>query len=40
MSQAVGDRASLDAPALALEAMKIAAGICLYTNAEIVVESL
>jgi ATP-dependent HslUV protease subunit HslV len=30
----------LDAPTLALEAMKIAAGICLYTNEQIVIESL
>jgi ATP-dependent HslUV protease subunit HslV len=31
---------SLDAPSLALEAMKVAAGICVYTNESIVVESL
>ena len=31
---------TLDAPSLALEAMKIAAGICIYTNDSIVVESL
>jgi ATP-dependent HslUV protease subunit HslV len=31
---------TLDAPTLALEAMKIAAGICIYTNDSIVVESL
>jgi ATP-dependent HslUV protease subunit HslV len=31
---------ALDAPTLALEAMKIAAGICLYTNDQIVVEML
>lgn len=31
---------ALDAPTLALEAMKIAAGICLYTNDQIVVETL
>jgi ATP-dependent HslUV protease, peptidase subunit HslV len=31
---------SLDAPSLALEAMKVAAEICIYTNASIVVESL
>jgi ATP-dependent HslUV protease subunit HslV len=31
---------TLDAPTLALEAMKIAAGICLYTNDQIVVETL
>jgi ATP-dependent HslUV protease subunit HslV len=30
----------LDAPTLALEAMKIAAGICIYTNDTITVESL
>jgi ATP-dependent HslUV protease subunit HslV len=32
--------ADMDAPTLAREAMKIAAGICVYTNDEIVVESL
>jgi ATP-dependent HslUV protease, peptidase subunit HslV len=32
--------ADMDAPTLAREAMKIAAGICIYTNDEIVVESL
>jgi ATP-dependent HslUV protease subunit HslV len=31
---------ALDAPSLALEAMKIAAGICIYTNDAILVESL
>jgi ATP-dependent HslUV protease subunit HslV len=31
---------SLDATAVALEAMKIAAGICVYTNTSIVVETL
>jgi ATP-dependent HslUV protease subunit HslV len=31
---------ALDAPTLALEAMKIAAGICIYTNDSIVVETL
>jgi len=31
---------TLDAPTLALEAMKIAAGICVYTNENITVESL
>lgn len=30
----------MDAPTLALEAMKIASGICIYTNDAIVVESL
>jgi ATP-dependent HslUV protease, peptidase subunit HslV len=30
----------MDAPTLALEAMKIAAGICIYTNDQITVESL
>jgi ATP-dependent HslUV protease subunit HslV len=30
----------MDAPTVALEAMKIAAGICIYTNDQIVVESL
>ena len=32
--------AEMDAPTLALEAMKIAAGICVYTNDAITVESL
>jgi ATP-dependent HslUV protease subunit HslV len=32
--------ADLDAAALVREAMRIAAGICVYTNDEIVVESL
>jgi ATP-dependent HslUV protease subunit HslV len=32
--------AEMDAPTLALEAMKIAAGICVYTNDTITVESL
>jgi len=31
---------SLDAPTLAMEAMRIASGICIYTNDSIVVESL
>jgi ATP-dependent HslUV protease subunit HslV len=31
---------SLDAPAIAREALQIAASICVYTNSEIVVESL
>jgi ATP-dependent protease HslVU (ClpYQ) peptidase subunit len=30
----------MDAAAVALEAMRIAAGICVYTNESIVVESL
>jgi ATP-dependent HslUV protease subunit HslV len=39
-ARALSRHTSLDAPALALEAMKIAAGICIYTNETIVVESL
>ncbi len=39
-ARALARHASLDAGALALEAMKIAAGICIYTNDSIVVESL
>jgi ATP-dependent HslUV protease subunit HslV len=31
---------TLDAPTVALEAMKIASGICIYTNDAIVVETL
>jgi ATP-dependent HslUV protease subunit HslV len=31
---------TLDAPTLALEAMKVAAQICIYTNDSITVESL
>jgi ATP-dependent HslUV protease subunit HslV len=30
----------LDAKAIALEAMRVAAGICVYTNDQIVVEEL
>ncbi len=39
-ARALVGHTSLDAPTLALEAMKVAAGICIYTNASIVVESL
>src|SRR5512143_3786955 len=39
-ARALARHTSLDAPTLALEAMKIAAGICIYTNDTIVVESL
>jgi ATP-dependent HslUV protease, peptidase subunit HslV len=39
-ARALVGHTSLDAPTLALEAMKVAAGICIYTNATIVVESL
>jgi ATP-dependent HslUV protease subunit HslV len=39
-ARALVGHTTLDAPALALEAMKIAAGICIYTNDSIVVESL
>jgi ATP-dependent HslUV protease subunit HslV len=39
-ARALARHTSLDAPALALEAMKIAAGICIYTNDQIVVETL
>jgi ATP-dependent HslUV protease subunit HslV len=39
-ARALARHTSLDAPALALEAMKIAAGICIYTNETIMVESL
>jgi ATP-dependent HslUV protease subunit HslV len=39
-ARALARHTRLDAPTLALEAMKIAAGICVYTNDEIVVESL
>jgi ATP-dependent HslUV protease subunit HslV len=39
-ARALVQHADMDAPTLAREAMKIAAGICVYTNDEIVVESL
>jgi len=39
-ARALARHTTLDAPALALEAMKIAAGICIYTNDTIMVESL
>jgi ATP-dependent HslUV protease, peptidase subunit HslV len=39
-ARAMVKHADMDAPTLALEAMKIAAGICVYTNAEIMVEAL
>src|SRR4029077_20721929 len=39
-ARALVRHADLDAPALAEAAMKIAAGICVYTNDEITVEAL
>jgi ATP-dependent HslUV protease subunit HslV len=39
-ARALVRHASLDAPAIALEALRIAASICVYTNTEIVVESI
>jgi ATP-dependent HslUV protease subunit HslV len=39
-ARALVRHSALDAGALALEAMKIAAGLCLYTNDSIVVETL
>jgi ATP-dependent HslUV protease subunit HslV len=39
-ARALARHTALDAPTLALEAMKIAAGICIYTNDAIVVETL
>ena len=39
-ARALARHTGLDAAGLALEAMKIAAGICIYTNEQIVVESL
>ena len=39
-ARALARHTNLDAPTLALEAMKIAAGICIYTNDSIAVESL
>jgi ATP-dependent HslUV protease subunit HslV len=39
-ARALVRHSALDAGALALEAMKIAAGLCLYTNDTILVETL
>ena len=39
-ARALASHTDLDAGALALEAMKIAAGICVYTNDSILVETL
>ncbi|HUG53086.1 MAG TPA: ATP-dependent protease subunit HslV [Vicinamibacteria bacterium] len=39
-ARALATHTSLDAPTLALEAMKVAARICIYTNDKITVESL
>ena len=39
-ARALLDRDDVDAEAIALKAMRIAAGICIYTNESIVVESL
>ncbi len=39
-ARALVDVADLDAEAIALKAMKIAAGICIYTNENIVIESI
>jgi ATP-dependent HslUV protease subunit HslV len=39
-ARALLQHTELDAPTIAAEAMKIAAGICLYTNATILVETL
>ena len=39
-ARALVKHADMDAPTLALEAMKIAAGICVYTNTDITVEAL
>jgi ATP-dependent HslUV protease subunit HslV len=39
-ARALARHTTLDAPTLALEAMRIAAGICVYTNESIVVETL
>jgi ATP-dependent HslUV protease subunit HslV len=39
-ARALARHTEMDAPRLALEAMKIAAGICIYTNEAILVESL
>ncbi len=39
-ARALARHTEMDAPRLALEAMKIAAGICIFTNESILVESL
>ncbi len=39
-ARALADRPDMDAEAIARKAMKIAADICIYTNNEVVVESL
>jgi len=39
-ARALARHTTLDAGTLALEAMKIAAGICVYTNETILVETL
>ena len=39
-ARALVQHADMDAPTLAREAMKIAAGICVYTNTTVVIESL
>ncbi|HKC10523.1 MAG TPA: HslU--HslV peptidase proteolytic subunit, partial [Vicinamibacteria bacterium] len=39
-ARALARHTEMDAARLALEAMKIAAGICIYTNDAILVESL
>jgi ATP-dependent HslUV protease, peptidase subunit HslV len=39
-ARALALHTDLDAPTLALEAMKVASRICIYTNDEITVESL
>ena len=39
-ARALVDVADLDAEAIALKAMKIAAGICIYTNENVVIESI
>jgi ATP-dependent HslUV protease subunit HslV len=39
-ARALATHTDLDARALAMEAMKVAAGICIYTNDQIAVESL
>jgi ATP-dependent HslUV protease subunit HslV len=39
-ARALAQHTSLDAGTLAREAIKIAAGICLYTNENVIVETL
>ena len=39
-ARALIDRDDMDAEAIARRAMKVAAGICVYTNENVVVESL